>query len=338
MGLIAVVLPLLFLGNPAVAAVFDVPTDDFYTVYEDHQLDLPAISGVFSNDLSSRGPCVAGLDLTGLQGHLPLDSLGPNGQVTFSPTVDYNGATSFTYTLGLVNGLGCDSTGNSATVTITVFEVNDPPAVLLDTVCLNGVSVAEDSGAFTDPGHCVDMVSFGPTDENNQSFDAWVVSSNHPELFAKKPSIAEVDGTFGRLGFTPAANANGTATVTVRGRDGGGTSDGGDDLSDPMKFKITITAVDDPTAVATAEPTDEPTPEPTVEQPPAEPTDAGPSIAATLAPTDGPTAAASPAPETIATDSGGPSLPILLGILLVLLVLGFGAALFVPKWRAGRRS
>ena len=177
---------------------------------------------------------------------------------------------------------------NEATVTITVFEVNDPPAVLLDTVCLNGVTVAEDSGAFTDPGHCVDMVSFGPTDENNQSFDAWVVSSNHPELFAKKPSITAVDGTFGRLAFTPAANANGTATVTVKGRDGAGTSDGGDDLSDPVKFKITITAVDDPTAVPTARRrrTNRRRSRP-LEQPSAEPTDAGPSITATLAPSEG---------------------------------------------------
>ena len=150
--------------------------------------------GVFSNDLSSRGPCVAGLDLTGLKGHLPLDSLGPNGQFNFSPAIDFNGATSFTYTLGLVNGLGCDSTGNSATVTITVFELNDPPSILLESPCSSGITVAEDSGAYDSATHCVEMLDFGPLDENNQSFDAWLVSSTHPELFAAKPKVTQVDG------------------------------------------------------------------------------------------------------------------------------------------------
>ena len=89
--LIAAALVLVPLGMPVAAAVFDVPVDDFYTVYEDHQLDVPVISGVFSNDLTTRGQCVVATDVTGLQGHLPLDSLGPDGQFQFSPNPDFNG-------------------------------------------------------------------------------------------------------------------------------------------------------------------------------------------------------------------------------------------------------
>lgn len=330
-------LAMLALGGPAVAATFDVPTDDFYTVFEDHQLVVDVAGGVFSNDLSSRGPCVAAQDLSGLQGLIPLDSLGPNGQFSFTPKADFNGATSFTYTLGLVNGTGCDSTGNSATVTITVYELNDPPGIVLDDVCSSGVTVAEDSGPFADPGHCVEMVSFGPVDENNQSFDAWLVSSTHPELFAAKPKITQVDGTFGRLTFTPAANANGTSTVTVRGRDSGGTSDGGDDTSDGLKFKVTITAVDDPATPGpvTAAPTLEPTPETTTTEPSVDVATVAP---ATPVPSAAPTSVSTPVPGQAATAGEIPWLPIALGVLLVALLIGFGAALMVPRWRANRRA
>lgn len=337
LAIIAAVLALMPLGVPA-AAVFDVPTDDFYSVNEDQELVVGVIDGVFSNDLTSRGQCVVATDVTGLQGHLPLDSLGEFGQFRFSPSPDFNGVTSFKYTLGLV-GSSCEPVPepNEATVTITVFEINDPPAIELNSLCANGVTVDEDSGPFTDSSHCVEMLNFGPSDESSQGLEEWVVTSTKPELFASKPKISPVDDLFGRLAFTPAANAHGTSTVTVMGRDGASASDGGDDLSDPLKFKITITAVDDPTAEPTIEPpTDEPTSAATAEPSSPEPTDPGPSTAATLAPSEAPTAAASPAPEATASDSGGSIVPIALGILLVVLVIGFGAALLVPKWRAGR--
>ena len=48
-------------------------------------------------------------------------------------------------------------------------------------------------------------------DEGAQTLD-FIVSNNNNALFAVQPAIAP-NGT---LTFTPAANANGTATVTVR--------------------------------------------------------------------------------------------------------------------------
>jgi Bacterial Ig domain len=332
-GLIAVVLVLAPLAVPTVYGVVIVPaaSDDFYSVNEDQELDVPILEGVLRNDSTPVGPCVVSTDVTGLRGHLPLDSLGFDGQFHFSPEPDFNGPTSFTYTLGTV-GSTCETTGETATVNITVFEINDPPAIQLDEPCSNGITVDEDSGAFADADHCVEMVSFGPADESTQGFEEWVVTSTHPELFSAKPKISPVDDLFGSLTFTPAADAHGTSTVTIKGRDGASAFDGGDDLSEAVKFKITITAVDDPTAV----PTDEPTPKPTAEQPTSQPTEAAPTIAPTLALTEAPTAAPSPGPESVPTDRGGVSVPILLGILLVVLVLGFGAALLVPKWRANR--
>ena len=335
-ALVAATLTLMPLGVPASAGVFDVPTDDFYQVFEDHQLGVDVVDGVFQNDLTTRGQCVVATDVTGLQGHLPLDSLGEFGQFQFSPNPDFNGVTSFKYTLGLV-GSGCTPVPepNVATVTITVFEVNDPPAILLDTQCLDGVTVDEDSGPFTESGHCVKMVNFGPADESTQEFDEWVVSSTHPELFSAKPKMLPVDGVFGQLAFTPADDANGASTVTIRGRDGASASDGGDDLSDPVKFKITITAVDDPTTPApTAEaPSSAPTPDATVPPSVAPPSDT-PS-----APAVPPTVEPSPA-DTLAGGDGPPTtiVVVILVVLLLALVAGFVGAVYLPRWRAGRNG
>jgi hypothetical protein len=47
------------------------------------------------------------------------------------------------------------------------------------------------------------------------------------------------------LTYTAASNANGSATVTVRAHDDGGTANGGQDTSGPQTFTITITPVND---------------------------------------------------------------------------------------------
>jgi hypothetical protein len=44
----------------------------------------------------------------------------------------------------------------------------------------------------------------------------------------------------GTLSYTPALLAVGTATVTIRARDDGGSSNGGSDTSPPQTFTITI--------------------------------------------------------------------------------------------------
>ena len=60
-------------------------------------------------------------------------------------------------------------------------------------------------------------------------------------MFSVQPAIA-ANGT---LTFTPAADANGSATVTVKIHDDGGTSGGGIDTSAPQTFTITVTEVND---------------------------------------------------------------------------------------------
>ena len=50
----------------------------------------------------------------------------------------------------------------------------------------------------------------------------------------------------GVLTYTPAANAFGSATITLVAVDNGGTANGGNDTSPPQSFQISVTAVNDP--------------------------------------------------------------------------------------------
>lgn len=69
----------------------------------------------------------------------------------------------------------------------------------------------------------------------------FVVTNNNNALFSSQPAISPT----GVLTYTPAANANGTATVTVVLKDNGGTDGGGKDASAAQTFTITVTAVND---------------------------------------------------------------------------------------------
>ncbi len=67
------------------------------------------------------------------------------------------------------------------------------------------------------------------------------VSNDNASLFSVQPAI----GADGTLTYTPAANANGVATVNVVAQDSGGTANGGRDTSASCSFTITIGAEND---------------------------------------------------------------------------------------------
>ncbi len=76
--------------------------------------------------------------------------------------------------------------------------------------------------------------------ESGQTVE-FLVSTDNPGLFSDAPVISPT----GTLTYTPAANANGSSTVTVFIRDNGGTTNGGVETSAAQTFTITITAVND---------------------------------------------------------------------------------------------
>ena len=160
----------------------------------------------------------------------PIVPTGPTtATVDYTPNLNFNGADSFVYQADDGNG-GTDN----ATVTITVTPVNDPPSFLAGPT----VTVLEDSGAHS--AAWASGISAGPADESGQTV-TFTVSNDNNALFAVQPSV---DST-GTLTFTPAANAYGSATITITAQDDGGTANGGDDTSAPQTSTITVTAVND---------------------------------------------------------------------------------------------
>jgi VCBS repeat-containing protein len=157
---------------------------------------------------------------------------GGGATLTYTPAANYNGPDSFTYK---ANDGSLDSA--PVAVTITVNSVNDAP------VFTKGAdqSVLEDAGPQSVTGWATNIAA-GPPDEAGQML-TFLVSTDNPSLFATRPSIDPATGT---LTYTSAVDANGTATVTVRLMDNGGTANGGSDTSAPQTFVITVIAVNDP--------------------------------------------------------------------------------------------
>jgi hypothetical protein len=68
-----------------------------------------------------------------------------------------------------------------------------------------------------------------------------VTGNTNAALFSAGPAISST----GTLSYTPAANANGSATITINLKDSGGTANGGGDTSTAQTFIITVNAVND---------------------------------------------------------------------------------------------
>jgi hypothetical protein len=162
-------------------------------------------------------------------------ALSSNGTLTFTSAANANGSATLTIVAqdngGTANG--GDDTSNPQTSSVTVIAVNDEPSFTGG----GNVSVNEDSGAYS--AAWASSISAGPN-EGSQTVSFTTANDNNA-LFSAQPSIA-ADGT---LSFTVAANANGSATVTVFAQDDGGTANGGDDTSPSQTFTISVGAVND---------------------------------------------------------------------------------------------
>ena len=100
-------------------------------------------------------------------------------------------------------------------------------------------SALEDAGAHWIVGWAT-AISPGPATELTQTV-AFTVSADNTSLFIVQPAIEPS----GKLTFTSAANAKGSATITVTAVDDGGTANGGNNTSAPATFTITIASVND---------------------------------------------------------------------------------------------
>ncbi len=162
-------------------------------------------------------------------------AISATGVLTFTPALNANGSATVSAQIhdngGTANG-GVD-TSATQTFTITVTAVNQAPSFTKG----GNQSVLENATAQTVNGWATSL-SAGPTNESGQALN-FLVSNNNNGLFSIQPVISPS----GVLTYTPAANANGSATVSVQLHDDGGTANGGVDTSATQTFTITVNAV-----------------------------------------------------------------------------------------------
>jgi hypothetical protein len=158
-----------------------------------------------------------------------------DNRFSYQPPNDWNGTVRFGYRR-------CDHGCSTALITVRVLAVNDEPVLR----SAPDQAIPEDAGPQTVDGWV--SVDPGPPDESAQQ-STIDTTTDDPALFAAGPTVRP-DGT---LTYTPAPDANGTATLHLTATDDGGTARGGDDTSRTRSATITIQAVND-AAVAVDDP------------------------------------------------------------------------------------
>jgi outer membrane protein OmpA-like peptidoglycan-associated protein len=190
--------------------------DDTATVAEDSG---PTVIDVLGNDSDGNGDTLTVTSVTQPAGGMVVLT---GGVVTFQPNAEFNGTTTFTYTIS--DGNGGSST---AMVTVNVTPVNDPPNADDDIA-----TVAEDSGAMT-----IDVLgndTIAPDAEETLTITSVIQPVN---------GTVVITGGGTGLTFQPSPNFNGTTTFTYTISDGNGGTD-------TATVTVTVTPVNDrPSAV-----------------------------------------------------------------------------------------
>ncbi len=192
---------------------------DNYSVNEDTTLTVPVPIGVLANDSDAQSSPLTAAFVSGT-----TVTFNSNGSFTYVPPANFYGTAAFTYK---ANDGSLDS--NVVTVTLTVVAVNDVPSFT------KGINQNVDANSL---GQAVTgwgtAISQG-TGDTGQVVDFIVTNTNSP-MFSVQPAVS----ASGTLTYTPAPNATGVATVSVRIHDNAGTANGGVDTSAVQTFTITI--------------------------------------------------------------------------------------------------
>ncbi len=208
----------------ALAAATPVANNDTATTAEDTAVQID----VLANDSDADGDSLSILSAV-VSGSGTGTVTTDGSTITFTPAADYNGTATVFY-FASDNNDGADS----ASVTVTITEVNDRPVANADTG-----TITEDDGATTF------AVLTNDTDVESDS------------LFVSLPSITSGDtsGTVTSNGttvtYTPSADFYGTTVISYTITDDGTTNGSNDFLNATGTLTVTVTEVNDaPVAVA----------------------------------------------------------------------------------------
>ncbi|TMH33424.1 MAG: tandem-95 repeat protein, partial [Betaproteobacteria bacterium] len=224
-----------------VTPVNDAPlavSDSGLVINEDQPLVL-APATLLANDTDIDGDSLV---ISSVQGAVNGSVALVSGNVVFTPSANYNGPASFSYTIS--DGHGGTST---ASVSLTVNSVNDAPTGTDKTVTLledGSYKLARVDFGFSDsndsPPNNFAAITLNPASAGALRLDGVAISS--PVTL----TVADIDA--GRVIYSPAANASGVgyANFSFAVKDDGGTANGGID-TDPTPNTITfnVTPVND---------------------------------------------------------------------------------------------
>ncbi len=221
-------------AQPTLAALSNV------TISEDAGAQTVSLSGVGSGSVNESQTLTV-TAVSSNPGLIPnpavtYTSPSSTGSLSFTPVANANGTATISVT---VNDGGSISNTVIRTFTVTVSPVNDAP--LLNT--LSDVTVNEDASAQT-----VSMSGISTGSTNELQTLTITASSSNPSLIPNPTVSYTSPGATGSLSFTPVANANGTATITVTVNDGQAANN-----TVTRTFNVTVNAVNDaPTVNAIA--------------------------------------------------------------------------------------
>jgi VCBS repeat-containing protein len=202
----------------SIEGVSDPPiaVDDSYSTPENTQLNVAA-PGVLGNDIEVDGQtltCILVSDVS--HGTLTLNS---DGSFIYTPDTDYIGSDSFTY-----QAFDGDEYSNIATVSISIYHVNQPPVAVDDSY-----TTSEDTQLNVDAPGVLEN-DYDP-DEGPGALSAVLVTSvTHGTL------TLNTDGSFV---YTPNPDYFGSDSFTYKASDGL-------DYSNVATVSITIESVNDP--------------------------------------------------------------------------------------------
>jgi len=153
-------------------------------------------------------------------------TVNTTGVVTFTPVANFSGTATLTYRVNDNQG----ASSNTATITITIDSVNDPP------VAANDVATTNEDVLVT-----INVLA------NDTDIDGTVVATTvdlNPSVAGIQTTFAATVGTFsvntaGVVTFTPDANESGTAVANYTVNDNGGLT------SAPATITVTVNAVND---------------------------------------------------------------------------------------------
>ncbi len=204
------------------------------TINEDAGVQTVNLTGI-----SAGGGETQTLTVTAISGNTSLipnptvtyTSPNATGSLSFTPVADASGTALITVT---VNDGGLSNNITTRTFTVTVNPVNDAPTI----TAIADQTINEDAGVQT-----VNLTGISAGGGENQTLTV-SASSGNTSLIPNPTVTYTSPNATGSLSFTPAADASGTALITVTVNDGGASNN-----ITTRTFTVKVIPVNDPPTI-----------------------------------------------------------------------------------------